>query len=267
MSVAWAVRCLGWRSSSSPLGQSRKGRIRPSGSAMSSAASSDSSAARTVAEPIASRGVEQQCLDARPTVGQRRCGTIEHRRQRLGRAFGVVLFELHSRERDAHRGTVALVRAQVGELELRGFRVPHSHPHLECPATHVDLEHVLAGQQPFQVLRARELRHGFVEAALAKAQDAAGVVDHELGPGVGRRAETLLRAREMALRLREAPHPHERHAGHRERAGRHRLVGPAMLLGNRDRQLAQLERERQRLPAERRRDREVRQAADLDEGP
>ena len=108
---------------------------------------------------------------------------------------------------------------------------------------------------------------GFVEAALAEAQHAAGVVDHDLGPGVGRRAETLLRAREMALGFREAPHPHERHAGHRERAGRHRLVGPAMLLGNRDRPLAQLERKRQRLPGERRRDCEVREAADLDEGP
>ena len=149
----------------------------------------------------------------------------------------------------------------------RGFRVAHSHPYLERPATHVDREDVLAGEQPFQALRARELRHGFVEAALAEAQHAAGVVEHDLGPGVGCRAQRLLRAREMALRLREAPHPHERHAGHRERAGRHRLAGPAMLLGNRDRPLAQLERERQRLPGERRRDREVREAADLDEGP
>ena len=71
----------------------------------------------------------------------------------------------------------------------------------------------------------------------------------------------------MALGFGEAPHPHERHAGHRERAGRHRLVGPAVLLGNRDCPLAQLERERQRLPGERRRDREVREAADLDERP
>ena len=71
----------------------------------------------------------------------------------------------------------------------------------------------------------------------------------------------------MTLRLHEAPHPHERYAGHHERAGRHRLVGPAMLLGNRDSPLAQLEREWQRLSGERRRGCEVRQAADLDEGP
>jgi len=131
--------------------------------------------------------------------------------------------------------------------------------------TGIERVNVLAGEQPFQGLGARELREGFVEAARPKVQDAAGVVDHELGPGVGRRAETFLRAGEMALRLREAPHPHERHAGHGERTGRHRLVGPAVLLGNRDRQLAQLKRKRQRLPAERRRDCEMREAADLDE--
>jgi hypothetical protein len=69
-----------------------------------------------VAESIVSRGLEQQCLDARPAVRQRRSGTIEHRRQRLGRLFGVVLFQLQSRECDANRRTVALVRAQAGEL-------------------------------------------------------------------------------------------------------------------------------------------------------
>jgi hypothetical protein len=40
-----------------------------------------------------------------------------------------------------------------------------------------------------------------------------------------------------------------------------------MFLGNRDGALAQLERERQRLPGQRRCDREVREAADLDERP
>ena len=42
---------------------------------------------------------------------------------------------------------------------------------------------------------------------------------------------------------------------------------PAMLLGDRERPLAQLERERQRLAGERRRDREMREAADLEERP
>ena len=164
-------------------------------------------------------------------------------------------------------GAVALFRAQTSERESRSLRVAHPHPYLESPAAHVDGEHVLAGEQPFQALRARELRQGFVEAALAEAQHAAGMVEHDLGPRVGCRAQRLLRASEMALGFGEAPHPHERHAGHRERAGRHRLAGPAMLLGDRERPLAQLERERQRLPGERRRDREMREAADLDERP
>ena len=85
-------------------------------------------------------------------------------------------------------GAVALFRAQTGERELRGLRVAHSHPYLESPAAHVDREHVLAGEQPFQALRARELRQRFVEAALAEAQHAAGVVEHDLGPRVGCRA-------------------------------------------------------------------------------
>ena len=126
---------------------------------------------------------------------------------------------------------------------------------------------MLAGQQPFQALRAGELRQRLVEAALREAEHAAGVLEHDLGPRVGCHAQRLLRATEMALGFGQAPHPHERHAGHRERAGRHRLVRPAMLLGNRECALAQLERERQRLPGERRRDREVREAADLDERP
>ena len=113
----------------------------------------------------------------------------------------------------------------------------------------------------------REFRQGFVEAALAEAQHAASVLEHDLGPRVGRRAQRLLRASEMALGFGEARHPHERHAGHRECAGRHRLAGPAMLLCNRERPLAELERERQRLPGERRRECEVREAADLDERP
>ena len=50
---------------------------------------------------------------------------------------------------------------------------------------HVDREHVLAGEQPFEVLRARELRQRFVQAALAEAQHAAGVLQHGLGPPVG----------------------------------------------------------------------------------
>ena len=69
----------------------------------------------------------------------------------------------------------------------------------------------------------------------------------------------------MALGLGEAPHPRERHAGRRERAGRHRLLGPAVFLGDRERPLAQLERERQRPAGERGDEREVREAPDLDE--
>ena len=53
---------------------------------------------------------------------------------------------------------------------------------------HVDREDVLAGEQPFEALRARELRQRFVEAALAEAQHAAGVLEHDLGPPIGCRA-------------------------------------------------------------------------------
>ena len=123
-----------------------------------------------------------------------------------------------------------------------------------------------AREQPFQALRAREFAQGFLEAPFAEAQHAAGVVKQHLGPRVGSLPQRLLRPIEMALGVCEAPHPHERHAGHHERAGRHRLARPAVLIGDRERPLAQLERERQRLPRERRRDGEVREATDLDEG-
>ena len=118
-----------------------------------------------------------------------------------------------------------------------------------------------------QALRPREVRQCFVEPARAEVQHAAGMVEHDLGPRVGCQAERLLRPSEMALGFGEAPHPHERHAGHRERAGGQRLAGPAMLLGDRDRPLAQFERERQRLAGKRRRDREMREAAELEERP
>ena len=156
---------------------------------------------------------------------------------------------------------------RASEREPRSLGVAHAHPYLESPAARVDGERVLAGEQSLQALRPREVRQGFVEPALAEAQHAAGMVEHDLGPRVGCQAERFLRASEMALGFGEAPHPHERHAGHRERAGRHRLAGPAMLLGDRERPLAQLERERQRLTGKRRRDREMREAADLEERP
>ena len=77
---------------------------------------------------------------------------------------------------------------KAGERALRRLRVAHPHPYLKRPGAHVDREHVLAGEQPLQVLRARELRQRFVEAALAEAQHAAGVLEHDLGPRVGRDA-------------------------------------------------------------------------------
>ena len=166
-----------------------------------------------------------------------------------------------------HPGAVALFRARTGERLSHGSRVAHPHPYLERPAAHVDHEDVPAGEQPFQALRARELAQGFLEAPFAEAQHAAGVVEQHLGPRVGSVPQRFLRAIEMALGVGEAPHPHERHAGHHERTGRHRLARPAVLLGDRECPLAQLERERQRLPRERRRDGEVREATDLDERP
>ena len=173
-----------------------------------------------VAEMIASRRVEQQRLDARPAFVQRRGRTADHRRQRLGRPFRVALCELQRSERDAHPGAVSLLRARTVERSSHGSRVAHPRPYLERPAAHVDREDVLAGEQPFQALRAGELAEGFVEAALAEAQHAAGVVEQHLGSRVGSLAQRFLRAIEMALGVGEAPHPHERHAGHHERAGR-----------------------------------------------
>ena len=235
ISVAWAVRCLGLaleqlaarpeqerQDQAFGLGELERGLERLLGRA-------------PVAEPIASRGVEQQCLDARPALGQRRRGTVEHRRQRLDRSFRVVLFELQGRERDAHPGAVALVRAQVGERDARADSVSpiRTRTWSARPRTSTVKTCSPASSRSRSCARANSAS-GFVEAALAEAQHAAGVVEHDLGPGVGRRAQRLLRASEMALGLREAPHPHERHAGHRERAGRHRLARPAMLLGNRE---------------------------------
>ena len=162
---------------------------------------------------------------------------------------------------------MSLLRARTVERSSHGSRVAHPRPYLERPAAHVDREDVLAGEQSFQALRTGELEEGFVEAALAEAQHAAGVVEQHLGSRVGSLAQRFLRAIEMALGVGEAPHPHERHAGHHERAGRHRLARPAVLLGDRERPLAQLERERQRLPRQRRRDGQVRKATDLDERP
>src|SRR5215204_179692 len=105
-----------------------------------------------VAEAIASRGVEQQCLDARPALVQRRRGTGDHRRQRLNRLLRVVLFELQRRERDPHPSAAQLLRAQTSEREPSGLRVSHPYPYLESSATHVDREHVPGGEQPLQGL-------------------------------------------------------------------------------------------------------------------
>ena len=220
-----------------------------------------------VAEAIPRRGVEQQRLDARPPLGECRRRAFDDRRQRVDGLVGVVLFERQCRERDADHGTVALIRAQTGECEPRSLGIAHPNPNLESPGARFEGEHVLTGEPSLQAVRPREGRQGFVEPALAEAQHAAGMVKHDLGPRVGGQAERVLRPSEMALGFGEAPHPHERRAGHRKRADRHRLAGPAMLLGDRQRPLAQLERERQWLAGKRRHDREMREAAQLEERP
>jgi len=71
-----------------------------------------------------------------------------------------------------------LVQVRDGQLSLTGTD-------LEGAPVHVDGEDVLAGEQPFEVLCARELGQRFVEAALAEAQHAAGVLEHDLGPPIG----------------------------------------------------------------------------------
>ena len=162
---------------------------------------------------------------------------------------------------------MALIGGRTGERLSHGSGVAHPHLYLERPAAHVDKEDVPAGEQPFQALRPGELAQGFVEPPFAEPQHAAGMMEEHLGPRVGSGPQRFLRAVEMALGVGEAAHPLERHAGHYERTGRHRLARPAVLLGDRERPLAQLERERQRLPRQRRRDGQVREATDLDEGP
>ena len=189
ISVAWEVACLGWRSSSSRLGHSVKGRIRPSGSASSSAASSDSSARAPVAEAFARRRVEQQCLDARQPRVQRGRGAVDHRRQRFDRLLGGIPFELESRERDAHPGAVALGPAHARERVTGRLRVAHPHPCLERPGAHVDREHVLAQERTFQPLGARELRQRLIQAGLPEAEHAAGMVEQDFRPRVRCHAE------------------------------------------------------------------------------
>ena len=107
---------------------------------------------------------------------------------------------------------------------------------------------MLARQQPFQVLGARELRQGVVEPALRKAEHAARVVEHDLAPQVAGCPQRLCGAIEMAVAVVELSQPSKRHSCHRQCAGRHRLARPAVLLGDRDRPLAQLESKPQRLP-------------------
>jgi hypothetical protein len=103
---------------------------------------------------------------------------------------------------------------------------------------------VLANQQPSQFRRSGELCDSIVEAARAEAQHAIGMMDRQLGRRIGGHVERLVGPSEMALGFGEASHSHERRAGHREGADRHRLLGPAVLLGDGEGPLAQLERER-----------------------
>src|SRR5205085_9437275 len=100
--------------------------------------------------------------------------------------------------------------------------------------SYVDREHMLTSEHPLQALRAGEFDEGIAEEALAEAEQTAGVPEHDLSPWVGGRAQRLFGATELALSILEASQPHERCSGHGERAGRHRLAGPAMLLGDRE---------------------------------
>ena len=171
-----------------PLGQSMKGRMRPSGSASSRVASSASSAARR--SPSRSLAMAwSRCASAR---AQRSCRAGAEPSSTGASASiapsGLSCSKVQGRERDADSGAVTLFRASYNDLELCGLRVAHSDPYLESAPAHVDREHVLAGEQPFEALRAREFRQRFVEAALAEAQHAAGVVEHDLGSPIGCRA-------------------------------------------------------------------------------
>ena len=156
---------------------------------------------------------------------------------------------------------------RAAQREPRSLGVAGADAHLERAAARLGGQHVLAGEQSLQALHPREARQGLAEPTVAEGQHAAGMVEHDLGARVGHEAERFLGPREMGLRFGQPPHPQERHASHRERAGRHRLARPAMFLGDRKRPFAQLERERQRLTGERGRDREMREAAGLEERP
>ena len=275
ISVAWAVRWLGVALEQlADRPRARTAGSGPSGSASSSARSIDCLRRARIAELVAGRGVEQQRVDASPSARTAPAREpLDHRRQRLDRAApgrpsasssAAAAMRIPARSRSSG--------LESGERGARRGRV--AHPHLRTcsdPAAHVDRERVLAGEQPLQPLRARGTPPALPRTDPApKRSKPRAWWSNGLGLGLRRRraAHRSARSSHCARPRAKRPSHASAHAGHRERAGATiGCVRPSVLLGDRHRLLAQLERERQRLPGERRRDREVREAADLDERP
>src|SRR5690348_15938821 len=134
----------------------------------------------SVAEAIARDRLEHVRLDARRSRVERRRGAVDDGRQRLDRPFRVLLAELQGSQRDAGAGAVALTGAHRGEGLTRRVCISHADLHLDRARRDVDREDVLAGEGVAELLRAVELRQGFVVSALAEAQYAAGIVDDHL---------------------------------------------------------------------------------------
>ena len=195
ISVAWALRCFGWRSSSSRLGQRMKGRTNPSGSASPRPPPASARLRRDPrGGPERSRraAAPRRVPSARPVRALRRRSRARAPRPPVPGSPP----EREGGERDPHPGAVALRRLQVGKRAPRGLGVPHPHPYLNRAASHVDREEVLACEHPFEASRACELREGFVEAALAEAEHAARVGKHASVPGSAPpRSESSARSR------------------------------------------------------------------------
>ena len=90
-SVACAVRCRGWRSSSSRTGNSTNGRMTPSGSASSSARSIDASAPRRSPSRSRARASSSERVDRRPALLDRPLPALDDRHEHVDGSLRGVL--------------------------------------------------------------------------------------------------------------------------------------------------------------------------------
>ena len=235
----------------------------PSDSARSSARSSAVSVPRR--SPSRSRATASTSSASSITHRARPSGSSSMSApEAVDRSLGVAVRHRDGRIDRAHLEPLTILGRDRSECSPRGCRVPHAEVRERRAAPRLDAEPSHVDQARPHALGRPEGRQRLVEPALSKTRQSPRVVDDQLGGRLAVGPDRTLAAVEVRLGLVKAALQHE--PARVDRAGRRddRVLAPGPVrLGDRRGFLREIEGRRQPAAAEKSRQREMREARDL----